>query len=580
MPDFEPIIQIKDLSYAPVGVEHDILKEINLEINPGDFALLLGPPGCGKSMLTRCFNGIVPHIDEGKMSGTVLVNGKDTRKCSMHEFATIIGMVFQNPDDQIVSLKVLDEVAWGVENLGLEHEEIQRRVYRFMDMLAITHLKDRLTFAISGGQKQKVSIASNLAMLQDVLVLDDPTTDLDPVCKNEVVVALEQLHRDMKKTLVVIEHDLTDLIEMATRLIVMEDGRIVHDGKPGDLFTNNYEDLVRLGINLPQHIEIAHAVIDLTGKEQPCPTHKEDAFKVLETYIDSYPPVSHPKQEAAPAQAEAVISVRDLEFSYLPGKKILKDINFDIYHGQFVAIVGANGSGKSTLVNHFTGLLQPDKGSITINGHDTRQTKVNDLAQDIGYVFQNPDHQLFCNTVEEEVAFSLGLRNLPEEEIQKRITEVLEFVQLADFRQRHPFSLSRGQRQKLAVATALIHQPSVILLDEPTTGQDRHSLSGLLTLMTRLNKQGNTTIMITHDMDIVTAYANRVLIMVDGQIAMDGRPVDVFYENFNALNDLNLRPPAVIDFCRRLENKGVPRCLKVEELKHYLEEVKIANHHN
>ena len=473
MPDLKPIIQIKDLSYAPVGVEHDVLKQVNLEINPGDFALLLGPPGCGKSMLTRCFNGIIPHLDEGKMSGTVLVNGKDTRKSDMHEFATTIGMVFQNPDDQIVSLKVLDEVAWGVENLGLEHEEIQRRVYQFMDLLAITHLKDRLTFAISGGQKQKVSIASNLAMLQEVLVLDDPTTDLDPVCKKEVVVALEKLHRDMKKTLVVIEHDLTDLIELATRFIIMEDGRIVHDGKPEELITNHYEDLVRLGINLPQHIEIAHAVIALSGKEKPCPAHKEDAYKILESFIDSFPPAPHPKPAALPARSEPVISVRDLEFSYLPGKNTLNGINFDIYHGQFVAIVGANGSGKSTLVNHFTGLLQPDKGSITINGHDTRKTKVNNLAQDIGYVFQNPDHQLFCNTVEEEVGFSLGLRNLPEDEMKQRVTEVLEFVQLEDFRQRHPFSLSRGQRQKLAVATALIHQPSVILLDEPTTGQDR-----------------------------------------------------------------------------------------------------------
>jgi energy-coupling factor transporter ATP-binding protein EcfA2 len=556
----EPFIQVQGLSYKPMGVDHFILKDINLDIYPGDFALLLGPPGCGKSMLTRCLNGIIPHLDEGELQGEVVVEGKNTRTSKIYEFATKIGMVFQNPDDQIVSLKVLDEVAWGVENLGLEHDEIKQRVFKFMDLLAISHLKDRLTFAISGGQKQKVSIASNLAMLQDVLVLDDPTTDLDPVCKMEVVQALRQLHQEMGKTLIVIEHDLSDLIEMANRMIIMEDGRVAHDGSPEELVTEHYDDLVRLGVNI----------------HQACPAHKEDAFAVLNNFVQDHrlPPAEARKQEHD--KGEAVISVRDLEFAYQANMPILKGINFDIYQGEFVAIVGANGSGKSTLVNNFTGLLVPDKGQIIINGHDTRKVKVSDLTQDIGYVFQNPDHQLFSNTVADEVGFSLKLRDVPPDEIEKRVTETLKFVQLDQFTQRHPYSLSRGQRQKLAVATALIHQPSVILLDEPTTGQDRHSLSGLLALMTRLNRQGNTTIMITHDMDIVAAYATRVLVMVDGQIMMDGHPIDIFYDNFDTLSQLNLRPPAVIDFCRRLEDQGIPRCLTVEELVAFLKEVDIG----
>jgi len=571
----EPFIQVKDLSYKPLGVDHYILKNINLDIYPDDFALLLGPPGCGKSMLTRCLNGIIPHLDEGTMEGSVIVEGKDTVASNIYEFATKIGMVFQNPDDQIVSLKVLDEVAWGVENLGLEHEEIRERVDKFMDLLDISHLRDRLTFAISGGQKQKVSIASNLAMLQDVLVLDDPTTDLDPVCKMEVVQVLRQLHQEMGKGLIVIEHDLSDLIEMANRLIIMEDGSIVHDGTPEELVTEHYNDLVRLGINIPQHVEIAHAVLEISGSTQPCPAHKEKAFSVLNDFVRKrrLPPVEQKPKEQE--NKDAVISVRNLEFAYQPKIPILKGINFDIFQGEFVAIVGANGSGKSTLVNNFTGLLVPDKGQIVINGHDTRKIKISDLAQNIGYVFQNPDHQLFSNTVAEEVGFSLRLRNIPQDEIEKRVSETLEFVQLAQFSHRHPFSLSRGQRQKLAVATALIHQPSVILLDEPTTGQDRHSLSGLLALMTRLNRQGNTTIMITHDMNIVAAYASRVLVMVDGRIMMDGHPIDIFYDNFDTLNHLNLRPPAVIDFCRRLESIGIPRCLTVEELVKYLKEVSI-----
>jgi len=573
----EPFIQVQSLSYQPIGADKIILKDINLEIFPNDFVLLLGPPGCGKSMLTRCFNGIIPQLDEGEMQGSVLVEGKDTRTSNMYEFATKIGMVFQNPDDQIVSLIVLDEVAWGVENLGLTHEEIKKRVFKFMDLLNITHLKDRLTFAISGGQKQKVSIASNLAMLQDVLMLDDPTTDLDPVCKMEVVQALKQLHQEMGKTLIVIEHDLSDLIEMANRIILMDEGRIVRDNTPDELVTNHYEDLIRLGVNIPQHVEIAHEVLNLSGENQLCPTNKEKAFSVLSNYVQQQKIPVKIKGVEKRSTKKVVISAHDLEFSYQPKLPILKGINFDIYQGEFVAIVGANGSGKSTLVNNFTGLLIPDKGKLTINGQDTNQKKISELAHDIGYVFQNPDHQLFANTVADEVGFSLKLQNISQEEIDHRITETLEIVQLEHLRDRHPFSLSRGQRQKLAVATALIHQPSVILLDEPTTGQDRHSLSGLLKLMVRLNRQGNTTIMITHDMDIVAAYATRMLVMVDGQIVLDGAPIDVFYENFDTLSQLNLRPPTVIDFCRRLGKKVIPPCLTVEELVNILKEVKIKS---
>ena len=271
---------------------------------------------------------------------------------------------------------------------------------------------------------------------------------------------------------------------------------------------------------------------------------------------------------------EAVISVRGLEFAYSAGNQILCGLNFDIYKGEFVAIVGANGSGKSTLVNNFTGLLSPDKGQVVINGHDTKTTKTSTLAREIGYVFQNPDHQLFCNTVTEEVGFSLRNLSVPEEDVQRRIQETLEIVGMAQLRDRHPFSLSRGQRQKLAVATALIDEPPVILLDEPTTGQDRQSLANLLELMTMLNKKGNTTVMVTHDMDIVAAYATRVIVLSKGQIVMDGHPSDVFYDQYEALAALNLRPPTVIDFCRKLEPRGVPRCLTVDELTTFIKEVK------
>jgi len=567
----DPIIRTKDLCFKPLGSADNVLKGVNLELRKGDFALLLGPSGCGKSTLILCLNGLIPHLSQGEMTGVVEVAGKDTSTHEVHDFSPIIGMVFQNPDDQILSLRVVDEVAFGVEQQGLPHDEIVQRVDEFMEVMEISHLKNRLTFAISGGQKQRVSIASNLVMLQEVLILDDPTTDLDPVGKAEIVSTLGRLQREMGKTLLVIEHDLTDLIELANRVIVMEDGRVVHDGSPSEVFSRSYDDMVRLGVNLPQHVEMVHA-LSRSGLQVPVlPVLKEEAFAVFKEFVETHPSLLIEPQRLGLPRGEPVVSVRDLEFSYDPGAPILRKVSFDIRQGEFVAIIGANGSGKSTLVNNLVGLLRPDGGQIIVNGHDTRETKVADLVSDVGYVFQNPDHQLFANTVEDELRFSLRVRGLSAQEVERRVTDALGVVGLEAARTRHPFSLSRGQRQNLAVATALIHDPKLILLDEPTTGQDRRSLSGLLGMLSMLNKQGNTTIMITHDMDIVAAYATRVIVMADGQIIFDGHPRDVFYDQFEAMASLNLRPPTIVDFCRRLEDKGCPRLLIVDELVQCLE---------
>ena len=411
-----------------------------------------------------------------------------------------------------------------------------------MALMGIAHLKDRLTFAISGGQKQRVSIASNLAMLQEMLALDDPTTDLDPVGKAEIVQTLRRLHDERGMTILVIEHDLNDLIEFANRVIVMDSGHVAYDGIPVEVLSEHYQELERLGVNLPQHVEIAHLLAQNEGSAT-LPMGRNEAFAVLRRFVEERPGyLSRIGAPALPAGAP-VISVRELEFAYDPATPILRQLSFEIRQGEFVAIIGANGSGKSTLVNNLIGLLRPDKGEITINGRDTRQVRVSDLVEDIGYVFQNPDHQLFADTVEDELRFSLRTRKLPVEEVARRVTETLETVGLAALRSRHPFSLSRGQRQNLAVATALIHSPKLILLDEPTTGQDRRNLSGLLGMLAQLNRRGNTTIMVTHDMDIVAAYATRVIVMANGQIVFDGTPEEVFYDHFEALAALNLRPP-------------------------------------
>jgi energy-coupling factor transport system ATP-binding protein len=571
MDSLEPIIQMQDICYRPLTAAQDVICGVDLDVYPGEFLLLLGPSGSGKTLLTRCMNGLIPNLDQGEMKGQVNVSGKDTQTHELHEFATTIGMVFQNPDDQILSLKVVDEVAWGVENQGLPHQEIKRRVDEFVQLLEIEHLKNRLTFAISGGQKQKVSIASNLAMLQEVLILDDPTTDLDPICTTEVIATLAHLHQTLKKTLIVIEHDLNELIELATRVVFLDQGTKLYDGSPSQVLTDHYDVLMEKGFNMPQHVEIAHAV---SQDGEPLPVLREDAFAKLMEFIQDSPLPPPSATKVKTSLGDEVLKVENLHFEYEKSVAILKDINFNIRQGEFVAIIGANGSGKSTLVKNLIGLLKPQKGHIIINEQDTRDIKIADLVSDIGYVFQNPDQQLFNQNVFDEVAFSLRVKDETEEVIEKRVQEVLEIVGLEKYLDQHPYSLSRGQRQKLAVATALIHRPQITLLDEPTTGQDRRSLTGLLNLMADLDRSGHTTIIITHDMDIVAAYASRVIVMEDGKIVMDGPPQEVFYDGFNRLNSLNLRPPTVIDYCRRLEKYKLPRMMTVEEMLAYIKEVK------
>ena len=571
----ETIIVIEGLSYKPAGVDKVLLTDINLCVHKGDLVLLLGPSGCGKSILTRCLDGLIPQIEGGDMKGSVIVAGKNTKKVPVYELSTNIGLIFQNPDDQILSLKVVDEVSWGVETQGQTHKVIVERVDKFMEMLGITHLKDRLTFAISGGEKQKVSIASNLALLQDIMVLDDPTTDLDPVCKAEVVQVMDFLHRDMGKTLIVIEHDLDTLISLANRMVIMDHGHIVFDDSPAKILAEHYNDVISLGVNIPQHIEIVQAILNYRVLEGEYPVQKEAAFKLLKEFVESHPAQGTMPKPVVPEsqKGKPIITVQDLRVSYNPEKPVLKGLNFEIFEGEFVAIVGANGSGKSTLVSTMIGLLHPDSGDILVDSCNTKETSVADLAIKIGYVFQNPDHQLFTNNVADEVGFSLKMHGVIGDEAIQRSKEVLDVVELGDCLDRHPFSLSRGQRQKLAVATALVHRPKMILLDEPTTGQDGKSLSGLLQMMTRLREQGHSIIMVTHNMDIVANYATRVIVMHQGQIVADGRPEDVFYLQYDDLEALRLRPPTVVEFCRLLEDKGMPRFLTIDGLLEYINSI-------
>lgn len=547
-PKTASVIEIKDLSFTYEATGHPVLDHVNLSLGKGEFVLLVGPSGCGKSTLLKCFVGLIPQFSRGTFEGTVLVDGVDTSHEKVYKLAEHIGIVFQNPEHNIFSLMVEDELAFGPENLGLKRGEISERVERAINWVGIEALRKLGTYSLSGGQKQKVAIASSLAMLPSILAMDEPTTDLDPVSAQEVVAALEELKKKLAVTIVVVEHELDELVGIADRLIVMDRGRVVLDGNPRDILRDHYEQLARLGLRIPQCTEIARKLSEAGVQLGEFPVTLEETRRILANVIGNHivmgtvgtakmtePPVGHP-----------VIDFRNVSFGYNSKKMVLKDIDLQIHAGEFVAIIGANGSGKSTMAKLIVGLVKPVRGIVTIDGLNTAKTDVKKIVGKVGYVFQNPESQLFCNTVWDEVAFGLRQKKLDPVEIEAKVQEVLSVVNLLQYKTRHPATLSRGEKRRLAVGTALPTVPRVFVFDEPTTGQDYKTLHGLLGLVSRLNIEYNTAIvMITHDMEIVPEFASRIVVLSDGKKMLDGPPASILTEDLDLLVKLRLKPPPV-----------------------------------
>jgi len=560
----ETILDIKNVSFQYPSVQEKALNNIDLKIYKGEFILLCGSSGSGKTTLAKTMNGIIPHLSNGDLEGNIVVNGLDTQKVEIHHISKHIGMVFQNPEDQIFSIRVDDEVAFGVECQGYKRPEIIKRVDYALKKLRIESISRYLNASLSGGQKQKVSIASNLAMLPSIIVLDDPTTDLDPISKQEVMDILVELKSEVDITFIVIEHDLTDLTEYADRIVVMHEGKIVLNDKPGKVFYENYEYLDSIGVRIPDHIRLGKY---MQGKKlleniSDYPVRKDEIKELARINLVNkklaFPDIIYKDYKIN--TSEKVAEIRNVSYTYPSTKlQILFDMNLDIYKGEFLGIVGHNGSGKSTFMKNLLGLLIPTTGDVVINNKNTRNTDITELILDIGYVFQNPDNQLFCNTVTEEIQFGLKNRKIADDIIEIETEKVLKIVGLEEQKNKHPFSLSRGQRQRLAVATMLVQNPKIIMLDEPTTGLDEINLSGCLKLMQKIiNEFGGTLIMVTHDMEVVAKYASRVIVINKGRIILNGTPDEIFSEHYAALSDLKLKPTIISSMSSELRGYGMP----------------------
>lgn len=473
----EPAIVMEDLMYTYPDYNEPVLKNVDLEVNKGSFILIVGKSGSGKSTLARCMNGLIPHLFGGKMEGKVVVNGKDVSRNEVWELAEHVSLIFQNPDSQLFTLTVEDEVAFGPENLGVPRKELEKRVNWALTCIDSRNLRLKPVFNLSDGQKQRVTIAANLSMLSDILVLDEPTSNLDPRCARKLFEILEYLREEKDKTIVLIEHRTNYAAKYVDKVLIMDNGEIKISSSPEILFEE--QTLKKFGIRTP-NIRVS-------------PVNRSELKK---------PPIDDP-----------IIEARDLSYSY-DGRSALKGIDMKIYKGESVGIIGPNGSGKTTLIKCFIGLLKPTRGKVFVDGIGTKKTTTQKLAEKVGVVLQNPAYQLFMKSVYDEVAFATQNEELS----KKRVKNALKVMDLWELKDRHPQSLSEGQKQRLVIAAILARDPKVLILDEPTMGMDGYHMELLVDKLNKLKKNNLTTILVSHDVELISKVANRVVVISDGRV--------------------------------------------------------------
>lgn len=565
------IIEIKDLWYTYPGRSEPTLKGVNLKIEEGEFVLLTGPTGCGKSTLLKTLNGIIPHESGGIFSGSIKIAGTETTDSNQIELSSRVGLVFQNPDDQIFSTTVEDEVAFGPENLCFEREEIDKKVGEALRMVGMSGHRLNSTNALSGGQKQRVCIASMLAMMPEILAMDEPVSQMDPAGTQEILNTVRELNRKMRITILLVEHRLHELAPFADRVVIMDSGKIIFD-QPASKAFDQLEVFHRLGLRVPEPVELCHTLgikaSPFSAKETFPLLNKGDFKEKTRRYLTHPGPEKRINSAVCSVEnTEPLISIRDLLSGYDKNKMVLKGINLEIRRGERVAVMGTNGSGKSTLLLNIAAMLKPYKGSVKVFGEDTKSKNPYSFAGRIGFVFQNPDLMLFCDSAEEEARF--GPFQLKFENIEERARISLEAMSIFDLRQDLPQSLSRGQRLRTAVASVLSIDPELILLDEPTTGQDRVNIEQM---MDYFKNKGSTLVFCTHDIEIAMLYATRILVMNEGQIIADGKGRDVI-KNIEILRKASLTQPPVVEIANYLGIDAFSIAELVETLTHRSSEV-------
>lgn len=528
-----PLVSVRSLSVTHDGETVPAPASATFDIAPGEVVLLLGPSGSGKSTLTLALNGLIPHAVPAAVAGTVLVDGLDTAATTVAALSTRVAMVFQDPDAQLVTGTLLDEVAFGPENLRMPVAEVLARSESALRRVGLWERRAENPDRLSGGGRQRLAIACALAMGSPLLVLDEPTANLDPKGIEEVYAALGELVASGDRAILLVEHNLDAAVGFVDRVVVLDhDGHVAADGRVDDVLRHRADDLHAMGVWLPVstiaalRLRRAGFVLDplpLTPAELRSGLAAEPPRGVSTTAA----PSAAGSEKTADAASAPLIAVRGLSMRR-GGVEVLHGIDLDVAAGEFVAVVGANGAGKTTLIQALAGVIPPPRGTVRLGGLDVGRTDARTLSSRIGFVFQNPEHQFVAHTVYDEIAHGLRRQHLPDAEVRERTMALLRRFGLESRAESHPFLLSGGQKRRLSVGTALVAGAPVLVLDEPTFGQDRARADELLGLLGELNAEGTTVIVVTHDMQLVTEYAHRTVVLDDGRIVANGPTPEVF----------------------------------------------------
>jgi energy-coupling factor transport system ATP-binding protein len=559
------LVEIKDVWVKYRGARGYSLKGVTLSISEGVTAVI-GPTNAGKTTLCKTIAGIIPNVGAyDDFRGEVLVDGVSTKGRKVGEISRKCAMVFQDYESQLFRTTVELEVAFGPENLILPLEEIRERVRNAIKAVGLENLEKRYSFALSGGQKQRLAIASLLSLQPSLLILDEATSDLDPVGKRAIYeVAKNLMEQKVIRSLVLVDHHLEKVAAFADRVIVMKDGNVIMDG-PASHVLSEVEMLNQLGLHPPDTAAIYSRI---QPDSKPYPMNLEDALRKMPKVSEARPPPEPKYNDGEPA-----VEVEDLWFGYQKGEWVIKGVNLVVRKGELLGLIGQNGSGKTTLAQLVAGILKPSRGKIVVFGRDMTSFGVMIRGRDIGYIFQNPDYQIFSNTVREEIAYGLRARGLPEPEVEARVKDVSNMVGVSNILDEDPFFLTKADRQRVAVASILALNPRIIILDEPTTGLSPGETTALMDTVLKLNLQGTTIITITHDMWVVAKYCNRVVLMADGKIVADGPTRNIFSE-IDFLAKYDIEPPTVVSLSKKLLNQTY---LTVDE---FLNHVSFSNEEN
>lgn len=534
------------LSVAQLSILHDDRSEptpnsVSFELNAGEVTLVLGPSGSGKSTLALAMNGLIPHAIPAEVEGSIRVFGTETTKSTVAQLTTRVALVFQDPDAQIVTGTLLDEVCFGPENLLHPVKEVLARAERALKAVGLWDRRNENPDRLSGGGKQRLAIACALALDSEILVLDEPTANLDPVGIDEVYQALREVAAAGDRSIVLVEHNLDAAISFVDRVIVLDqEGRLRFDGPAARILREHLDELLELGVWLPVATLAARKLQRAGVTFSQLPLTVEELHQELKSRAD----LPSPRMRATAATAdltEPVVSVNSLTVQR-GGKAVLSNLSFEVRRGEFLSIVGTNGVGKTTLIQNLAGVLRPPKSAVDVLGLDPATADVRRLSERVGFVFQNPEHQFIAGTVFDELAYGLRMRKVPENEVTFRVNELLEKFGLQELPNQHPFLLSGGQKRRLSVGTALITGAPILILDEPTFGQDRARANELLKLLEELNTSGTTVISVSHDLQLVVDYSDRVMVLDEGKIvALDA--TEVVLSDAELLESAGLKQP-------------------------------------